>query len=207
MKTESSLERIIRLSDSSPYVSNDLALAVVAHIEGALDEMDKVELSLRRVKTPEGVKKYGEPIGSVIGSVGSSLAEQPKGFDLKNLPEGSKITSRVSGAKPYTKQGSGSWKHESGVEVSPQHFEKFGRTHELSQLPNPVTDRKGMRTSVVQIKEKLNKGLPIAKAEIYELARKFGELDPEETLTKKDFVEHFIHEYLIGGGAAGVHGG
>lgn len=207
--TESYVERVLRLSSSAPdpeYIDPDIAWKLINHIELCLDEQDKVELS-RRIKTSAGKIKYGGEIGDIIGEAGKSLAEQPKGFNMGALPEGSKIQSRVTGAKPYTKQKSGDWKHESGVVVSQAHFDKFQRTHELAHVADPVKERGKIRTSVSEIKDKLNKGLPIAKAEIYELARKFGEMDPEETLTKKDFVEHFIHEYLMSGGAAGAHGG
>ncbi len=191
-------------------------------------EDEKVYLSLLRkaggsdrVKTPEGAKRFGQPINSIIkkdsalspassGSsfpthkksipphkTGAKLSEQPDGFDLSSLPIGSRLK-RTDKSESFVKTKTG-WKHkDSGADFSEKAFAKFKNRFELAHVPTaplPIDKAKRAGTSI--------------KAAAYGAALKISEADVDETITKNDKIQHFAQEFLLqrigAGGGHGVH--
>lgn len=170
------------------------------------DEVVRLSI-LRHIASTEGAKKYHGSIGDAITPhrIGMKISEQPADFSVYDLPAGSKIGSRLGDV--YTRQPDGNWMLNSGLSVSSDHFIKLPRVHSLGYVPTPQPSK--LKTAAHRTKSNLKYEShflkPLTQNLVMEAARKFGEMEPEATLTKKDMAELFVHHYLLGG-APGLEG-
>ncbi len=140
---------------------DESALGRILRLSGQTEEF--IELT-RYVRTPEGVKRYGKPIGAILGTAA-----------LKKMKSGTMVHHIDYPTTVYTKRSDGFWEN---IDTGDQYEHLTGNHREVSvdQLPslNTKNKRKKHPGGVLKQLKNLERDISASEAKMAKVKRNMG---------------------------------